>query len=300
MTIGGTLQQSGPATFTGVTNNGLISATGGLLLNSGGYNMGNGTLALSGSNTSSAWGGNDGGIITIAGGGVLNNRDGNLTSWDGGVITIASGGTLNTDSAGQGESLNLRESLLINNGQLPGTTNVGFGAVVSGTGSFGTINVSSSGGTLVGPIAFTTAAVLTLAASHTMTLPNDLSGSGELIVNGPGTLVLSGTNTYGGGTVVEKGTLTVTSAAGLLSGSNLLVGLHVLTAFDSVVPDSSSDAAAPAPAVSPEPVPEPSALMLLLAAGTAAAALRPPTRAASDEVKSGFASSNPKSQILSL
>ena len=53
-----------------------------------------------------------------------------------------------------------------------------------------------------------------------MTLPNNFSGSGELIDNGPGRLVLSGSNSYGGGTFVEKGTLTVTSAAGLLSGSN--------------------------------------------------------------------------------
>ena len=82
---------------------------------------------------------------------MLNNRDANLTTKNGAVITVASGGTLNTDSAGQGEALNLRESLLINSGQVPGTTNVGFCAVVTGTGSFGTITLSSGGGTLSGP-----------------------------------------------------------------------------------------------------------------------------------------------------
>ena len=215
--------------MTNVTNNGLIAGSGGLLLNVGGYNMGGGTLALSGTNTASFWGGNDGGTIVIQAGGLLNNRDANLTSWAGGVITINSGGTLNADSAGQGESLNLRNSLLVNNGAVLGTTNVGFGAAISGSGSFGTVNVSNSGqvdlsggtmraasvaistgtiegnGLLAPPAAIATAATLVPSSSQTLTLANDLTGSGELVVAGPGFLVLAAATTTAGGQLSNKG-----------------------------------------------------------------------------------------------
>ena len=102
--------------------------------------MGGGTLVLSGTNTLSQWGGNNG-VMTIPSGGLLNNRDGNLTSGGGGLITINSGGTLNADSAGQGESLEPPGSLLVNNGTVVGTTNVGYGATATGGGTFGPLNV---------------------------------------------------------------------------------------------------------------------------------------------------------------
>ena len=50
------------------------------------------------------------------------------------------------------------------------------------------------------------------------------SGSVAITKNGPGTLVLSGANTYSGGTTVLEGVLQVDTAAGLLSGSSLTVG----------------------------------------------------------------------------
>ncbi len=156
----------------------------------------------------------------------------NLTSGGGAQLTINSGGTLNVDSANQGESLNVNGSPLINNGTIIGTTNVNYGATASGSGTFGPINVTAGtlavyGGTMrssgvvlnnatiegsgmlmaAGTIA--TTVTVTPAAGLTLTLANSLSGPGQLIENGQGTLLLTGSNSYGGGTTIASGTLQV-------------------------------------------------------------------------------------------
>jgi autotransporter-associated beta strand protein len=236
---GTVVQQNGPAVFTNVANYGLISGSGGLLLN-GGSNLGSGTLTLGGTNNASGWDGNNGGVIIVQSGGLLNNSGGNLASWGGAQIIINSGGTLNADSAGQGCSLNVNGGLLINNGTVLGTTNIGYGATASGSGSstFGALVVSGgtlavtsgtmqSSGLLLGNAAIAsnaailgngvlaatgtiaTTATVTPAAGLTLTLANNLSGGGQLIETGQGTLVLAGSDNYGGGTTISSGTLQV-------------------------------------------------------------------------------------------
>ena len=64
-----------------------------------------------------------------------------------------------------------------------------------------------------------------------LVLHGALSGSGELLKVGPQALVLSGSNTYAGGTVVEDGTLDVLSPYSLPDGSSLTVGSDA-TIFD--------------------------------------------------------------------
>ena len=217
--------------------------------------MGNGTLTLSGTNNTSNWGGNNGGAISIQSGSLLNNHDGNLTSWGGGVITINSGGTINADSNSQGLSLNLNDSLLINNGTVNGTTNVGYLATVSGSGTFsnltnlvngGIVAISSSAspqmasvavgdGEIVGNGVFTAPttigaapssapAALTVTTGSTLTFSGVIGGTGSLLKTGAGTLILSGSDSYTGGTHVVAGTLEVTSASALASGTQLTVG----------------------------------------------------------------------------
>jgi autotransporter-associated beta strand protein len=95
-------------------------------------------------------------------------------------------------------------------------------------------------------------------------------GSIALVLDGPGTMVLAGTNTYAGGTTVEAGTLVVTNQEGLLDGSSLSVGNN-LSAF------SGAAVVAAAPAASSASsgigaVPEPGTLALLSMAGIVAAA----------------------------
>jgi fibronectin-binding autotransporter adhesin len=134
-----------------------------------------------------------------------------------------------------------------------------------------TLTLNNSGGT--------GSQILVLAGSHSITAPveiadgnltvtessggrlvisgniSDDNGTESLTLNGDGTggLVLSGTNTYGGGTVVEDGTLVVTSPAALLSGSNLVVGTEAASIFAPIAATSQS----------PTAVPEPSTLALL-------------------------------------
>ncbi len=135
-------------------------------------------------------------------------------------------------------------------------------AVVSGTHTIsapvvlaGSLAVSTTGG-----------GVLDISGSvseATPGLPLSLSGDGELI--------LSGTGGYTGGTTVESGTLCMTTATALASGSNLTVGAGGTFIFDPSVTigptvvsgDSSAGTAVAA-------VPEPGTLALL-SAGLAAA-----------------------------
>jgi len=86
----------------------------------------------------------------------------------------------------------------------------------------------------------------------------NLTGSGGLTKIGEGLLILSGSNSYSGGTVVDAGTLTITNNTALPDTSSLVVGAGGTLIFD------------PSAAVSPVTkslsaiaMPEPSTLALL-------------------------------------
>ena len=82
-----------------------------------------------------------------------------------------------------------------------------------------------------------------------------IAGSSGLALTGSGTLILSGNNTYAGGTFVDAGTLIATNPDALPAWSNLSVGSATsLAAFDSPM------------AGGVVPVPEPGTLALVLAA----------------------------------
>lgn len=94
-------------------------------------------------------------------------------------------------------------------------------------------------------------------------------GALALVLDGSGTEVLSGTNSYTGDTTVDAGTLIIADAAALPDGGNLIVGAAGASMFGSVAGSSSTDDASAASAV-----PEPETLALLLAAGIVAAVVR--------------------------
>jgi autotransporter-associated beta strand protein len=96
---------------------------------------------------------------------------------------------------------------------------------------------------------------------ETLTVNGALSGFGGLTKSGTGTLVLSGTNNYQGGTVVTSGRLLVTAPYALPDGTNLTVGNASLFSAP-IVPSSA------------EPVPEPGTMALLAIAGGLAALYR--------------------------
>ena len=156
--------------------------------------------------------------------------------------------------------------------------------------------------TLTGTTAGSPAAVTVVSGTHTVAVPIllasnlDVSTSGSLSLNGNlndgglgkslnldggGTLILSGSDGYSGGTFVNAGTLDVTNVNGLPNGEALTVGAGAGSLFASPVGGGGllggmEVAAAGYPlggqsAVAPAAVPEPGMLALLLAglAGTA-------------------------------
>ncbi len=131
---------------------------------------------------------------------------------------------------------------------------------VTGSGSY----AISAPLILAGSLSVVPSAGTTLAISGNIS--EEYVGSGALLLDGPGTLVLSGTNSYSAGTTVTAGTLIVQSPSALLDGSNLTVGndTSIFAVSKAAAPIAASgDVAA---------VPEPGTLVLLGAAGIVAAA----------------------------
>jgi autotransporter-associated beta strand protein len=110
------------------------------------------------------------------------------------------------------------------------------------------------------------------SATYSGTLVDGGVASLALTMAGSGSLTLTGSNTYTGGTTVNNGTLIVTNIGAIADGTSLNVGdpslLSLLPA--AVVPAPVASATVAAPAVSP--VPEPGTFVLL-ALGLAGAAV---------------------------
>jgi fibronectin-binding autotransporter adhesin len=199
------------------------------------------------------------------GGGILKTGPASVSL--GGSNTY-SGGTIITQGSillgNAGALLNSTVAILVDNGLLflPGIGSFNVGAL-SGSRS---LRLSDTGG---GPV---TISVGGNGASTTFS--GAITGNGDLIKTGKGALLLSGTNTYTGGTSVYGGRLLLTNPMSIKDGSNLTVGAG--GSFDVVVNDTSVDACQfSAMPMNREPaaVPEPGTLALVVLAGAAAAAV---------------------------
>lgn len=164
------------------TQSGVLSGSGAVL------HSGPGTLILSGANTYS-------GATTIAAGTLSLTHVDALGSAAGATV-VASGATLNLANITLGtESLTLSGAGVSNVGSLTGT----------GTASHAGA-ITLAGGSSIG------------GDGNTLTLSGSIGESGgarTLTKVGDGTLVLSGSNTHAGGTVLYDGTLAVSSDANL-------------------------------------------------------------------------------------
>ncbi|MGO9114528.1 MAG: autotransporter-associated beta strand repeat-containing protein [Thermoguttaceae bacterium] len=93
-----------------------------------------------------------------------------------------------------------------------------------------------------------------------ISLSGNLTGIGGLTKTGDGLLILSGSNSYRGNTIVALGTLDVTNSEALPDGVSLTVGAGGKLIFDSSMAGGSPIISS---AISPNAVPEPGTLALL-------------------------------------
>ena len=233
---GGTLTLGGAETIGSVTGAGNIILNANL--NTGGANAndtlsgtisgtgelqkaGSGTLTLSGSNSFTGLLRHGDGTILIGN----NNAAGAsgsgeiLIYWDGGAKSIAASGTSNYTIS---RAMNIYNDL--NLGQ--STTNTGA--------------LTFSGAIALGDEAGQTR-TLTVAANNTHQLSGVVASGGRGIVKaGTGTLILSGNNTYVGGTILNAGTIQLSHANGLGTTGNVTFGGGTLLYGSGVTTDLSS------------------------------------------------------------
>jgi len=215
-TISGSVSMGATSTnsFTAVTGS-TVSAGGSLglnLLGVVGLNLG---FAATGVIDGGAGGNN-----TL----LLQNAATGTGSGSTGTGTIASGTYIDF------QHLNVNSGTWTLNGSLgltDSTLNGGV-AVFDNSGAFGTGTITAAGGTVeasnsglnvANNIALQTGG-LTVQGANALTLSGGISGGGWLIKNGPGTLNVTGANSYSGGTILNAGSMVVGN--GLALGTGLL------------------------------------------------------------------------------
>ncbi|MBA8882126.1 outer membrane autotransporter protein [Phyllobacterium myrsinacearum] len=233
------------------------SGAGSLLL--GGVITGDGAVIQSGTGTTTLTGRSVYTGGTLVENGTLQlgndpNRDYGLTGVITGTVTVNSGGTLllgSTNALGTGA--NRVRTINLDGGTLDSTANGdnGWGITYNLTG--GTMKTSGSGqfafggGTTVNTLAsantseisgnvvlrednpgnFANFNVTDGSAAQDLLVSANISeadGSQGIVKNGAGTMVLTGNNTYSGGTIINTGTLSVGADRNLGSGSLILNG----------------------------------------------------------------------------
>jgi autotransporter-associated beta strand protein len=190
----------------------------------------NGSITKTGIGTMSIINNNSGGYegTTTINNGILNIQHGNALGQAGNnpatATTVNSGGTLQLSNVANGNfTTNAGEQLYLN-----GTGYLGNGALQNLAGNntwagstFLTTNAriqSESGNllTLTGTMNSSSNSTLDVRGSGNTTISGTVGiGTGGITKNGTGTLILSGTNTYGGTTLIQEGVLSLQNSAGL-------------------------------------------------------------------------------------
>ena len=206
--VGGTSAGSlGTAGNGGSGGVGLAFTTGASLTTSGtiqGGAGGGGGLGNSGSH------GGDGGVggTGLAGSGLAITNGGSIAGGSGGARgdTVGFGGTAGSPGAG-GAGIAGSGLTIVNNGSITGglggdgTTRAN---AITFTGGVNTLTLGSNS-TITGNIAVTGS--VDFSQTSNATLSNAITGTGSVSKSGAGTLILTGANSYGGGTTVSAGIL---------------------------------------------------------------------------------------------
>ena len=139
------------------------------------------------------------------------------------------------------------------------------GTLTLGTAAGGSITVLGGTHMISAPLILAGSGDIAPASGTQLTISGDISetgGSQSLTLSDAGTLILSGSNSYSGGTVVTAGTLIVNNSAALPDGTSLTVGAGGTFIYDPSVAGAPAAASAAINAV-----PEPGTLVLLAAGG---------------------------------
>ncbi len=221
----GTLSLTGANTYTGPTNinagtlaiggRGSIGASSGVNLTAAGSAF---DISAGGNQTIGDLSGVAGSAVTL-GGNTLTASTANSSTFAGtisggiGALTKQGTGTLTLTGAntyGGGTNLNGGTLAVGNN------TALGTGTLVMAGGT--TLQAAANGLSLGNAVSLTGADTVDTQA-NTLTLGNTISGAGALNKIGPGTLSLTGANSYSGGTSLNAGTLAVGNNAALGTGA---------------------------------------------------------------------------------
>ncbi len=146
------------------------------------------------------------------------------------------------------------------------------GALTLGMSSGASITVQSGTATISAPLNLAGNADIAVGAGAQLTISGEIGedtadNEFSLTISGAGTLILSGSNSYSGGTDVPAGTLCLTTASALPAGSSLIVGVGGAFKVDSSLVGEQSLAASPGAMAEDRAagVPEPATLALLAA-----------------------------------
>jgi autotransporter-associated beta strand protein len=194
----------------------------------GGLTVGSGTLLLNNTNTY-------GGGTAISSGATLQLGDGGTPGGvvggivDNGALIFDEGGNASFSALISGSGSLTQNDLAAGTLTLTGAdTYTGTTTITSGTLQLGD---GTHAGSVAGPIVDN--ATLALNEPTTTILTGNISGTGGLTQMGPGTLILTGTNSYGGATLISAGTLQIGNGGtgGALTGGGPLTDNGTL-AFD--------------------------------------------------------------------
>ena len=152
---------------------------------------------------------NSSGAVTLNGA-TLDLKNQTMTVDGAGASTI--GGVLQ-QSTGSGKLTKNGTGALTITATNTFTGNITIGGGSLTLGGAGRLNSGSYGGGI------SNGGIYTNATSLSQTLSGIISGSGTLVQNGAGNLVLSGVNTYTGNTTINAGSLTISGSGQLNSGS---------------------------------------------------------------------------------
>jgi autotransporter-associated beta strand protein len=140
---------------------------------------------------------------------------------------LTSGGTVNLNGNQTARSLAIQGTINFTLGG-GGNLTLSSGYLTRAPGASGTQTISQ-------PVVLGANGMWYIAGAGQLNVSGAIGGAYSLEKLGAGTLRLSGTNTYGQGTIVAAGTLIVANANAILSGSNLTVGSNAQSAFAPVV-----------------------------------------------------------------